>query len=78
MSKKRIQHTSTCKAKVALAAVRQEKTIAELASQFNVHPTVISKWNTHLLEHVPEIYAQQGRKYSFDFFQSKKELSNLG
>jgi Transposase and inactivated derivatives len=61
MTKKRIQHTSSFKAKVALAALRQEKTIAELASHFNVHPTVISKWKAHLLEHVPEIFPD-GRK----------------
>ena len=51
MSKRpRRNHTSAFKAKVALAAVKGEKTLAELAQQFDVHPNQISQWKGQLLE----------------------------
>jgi transposase-like protein len=60
MSKKRITHSPAFKAKVALAAHRQDKTISELAAQFKVHPTIISKWKAQLLDNVANIF-QDGR-----------------
>ena len=46
----RRNHTAAFKAKVALAAVKGEKTLTELAQQFDVHPNQISAWRTQLLE----------------------------
>jgi transposase len=43
-------HTPAFKAKVALAAVKGDKTLAELAQQFDVHPNQIATWRTQLLE----------------------------
>ncbi len=46
----RRNHSPAFKAKVALAAVRGEQTLAELAQQFDVHPNQITTWRTQLLE----------------------------
>jgi transposase len=46
----RRNHSPAFKAKVALAAVRGERTLAELAEQFDVHPNQITQWRTLLLE----------------------------
>ena len=51
MSKRpRRNHSPAFKAKVAPAAVRGEKTLAELAQQFDVHPNQITQWRSQLLE----------------------------
>lgn len=50
MSKRpRRNHSPAFKAKVALAAVKGEKTLAELAQQYDVHPNLINQWRSRLL-----------------------------
>jgi transposase-like protein len=61
MVKKRNTYSAAFKAKVAVAAVKQEKTISQLAAQFKVHPLVVSKWKSQLLTRSEEIF-QDGRK----------------
>ena len=46
----RRNHSPAFKAKVALAAIRGDKTLAELAQQFDVHPNQITQWRSQLLE----------------------------
>ena len=56
MSKKRNRYTPEFKAKVALAALKDEETISELASRFGVHPTMINNWKGSLLEGAADIF----------------------
>ncbi len=59
MSKRpRRNHTSAFKAKVALAAIKGEKTLAELAQQFDVHPNQITQWKGQLLEGAARVFGQ--------------------
>ena len=51
MKRTRRNHGATFKAQVALAAVKGDKTVAELAEQFSVHPTQITDWKQQLLAH---------------------------
>jgi transposase-like protein len=52
----RRNHSPAFKAKVALAAIRGEKTLAELAEQFDVHPNQITQWRTLLLEGASSVF----------------------
>jgi transposase len=57
MSKRtRRNHSPAFRAKVALAAVRGDKTLSELATQFDVHPTQITQWKAQLLEHAASVF----------------------
>lgn len=63
MSHKRRQHSSEFKARVALAAIRGEKTVNALASEYGVPPVQISQWKRAVQDEVPRILAsRRGRR----------------
>ena len=60
MSKRpRRNYSPAFKAKVALAAVRGEKTLAELAQQYDVHPNLINQWRSRLLEGAADVFGAE-------------------
>ena len=48
--------TSTQKAKIALAAVKEQKTVNEIAQEFGVHPTQIGLWKKALVENASQLF----------------------
>ncbi len=57
---KRKQHNPVFKSKVALEALKGERTISELAGQFGVHPTMIHQWKKALLDGAPGVFERGG------------------
>ena len=57
MPGKRKQHTAAFKAQVALAALKGDKTVNELASQYGVHPTLIHGWKKQLLAGADQLFS---------------------
>ena len=56
MSNKRKRHAPAFKAKVALAALKNEETITELAQRFGVHPTMVTSWKRALTDGATDIF----------------------
>jgi len=59
---KRKNHSPEFKAKVALEALKGERTVADLSSQFGVHPTMIHGWKKALLEGASGVFERGGKK----------------
>jgi transposase len=62
MKQTRKKHSPAFKAKVALAALQGDQTIAELTARFEVHPTQIHAWKKALMEGAPQLFDQGSGK----------------
>jgi putative transposase len=63
MGSKRQQYSGEFKARVALAAIRGEKTVNELAVEYGVHPVQIAQWKKAIQEEAPRILvSRRGRQ----------------
>ena len=72
---KRKTHSASFKAKAALEAIKGEMTIAELASRYEVHPTMITKWKKQAMDDMADIFAKGGRSPRQDDQEARiKEL----
>ena len=58
----RRNHTPVFKSKVALAAIKGDKTLAELAQQFDVHANQIAQWKTQLLDRAGVVFESSGHQ----------------
>ena len=72
--KKRRTYDDQFKAKVALEAIKGERTLSEIASHFEVHPNQITQWKKQLLENVPGLFS---RKKDPEIEELKKLMEEL-
>ena len=72
-TRKRVVHGAAFKAKVAMAALRGERTASQLASQFGVHPVQIAKWKRRLLDGAAELF-EDGRRRAIPEGPKEQEL----
>ena len=69
-------HTNEFKAKVVLAALREDRTLSELASEYGVHPIQIGLWKKKMIAGAPRLFEEGGSSLSVDKEQ-KALIENL-
>lgn len=70
----RRKHSVAFKAKVALEAVKGEKTIAQISSEFGIHLNQIRKWRKDLLERLPDLFSDRRKRVEKDRDELEAEL----
>jgi len=74
MDKIRKNYSASFKAKAALEAVKKEKTISQLSSEYGVHLNQITQWRKRMLEELPDIFSKKRRKKEKDAEEFQAEL----
>ena len=59
---RRKQYTSQFKAQVAIEAIKNQQTVAQIASEYGVHPTQVSQWKKQVLEQLPQLFTNDAQK----------------
>lgn len=59
MPQTRKTHSPALKAKVAVEAIKEQRTVSEIAQTFSIHPNLVSNWKRQALELLPEIFTPQ-------------------
>ena len=66
MTQKRRRFTAAFKARVVRAALREDKTLAQLAKEYQVHPNQITEWKRQALEALPEVFGRKRKQEHHD------------
>jgi len=74
MASKRKTHSAAFKAQVALAAQKGDKTVSELASQHQIHPTLIHTWKKQLFAGADQLFSNGSKAATTDAEAEKAEL----
>ena len=74
MKRKRKVFDGTFKAKVVLEAIRGEKSLSEIASQYQIHPNQITQWKKKVLDELPQWMSRNGEKFQQDQSELIDEL----
>ena len=78
MRRPRRNQSPALKAKVALAAIRGDQTLAELAQPFDVHPNQITPWKAQLLAGMPDVFEGAGKQAAAPSVMSPRCMRKSG
>lgn len=75
---KRITYSAAFKAKVAVEAMKENKSLAELAQQFKIHPAQITKWKSQAIEDIALIFEDGRKKKSSSSIDEEALYAQIG
>ena len=78
MKRKRRNHLPAFKAKIALAALKGDKTLAELAEKFDIHPNQVNEWRRQLSEQAGTIFSSSEGQKKADEAHLKELPAKIG
>ena len=78
MRRPRRNHSPAFKARVALEALKGEKTVAEIAKQFDVHPHQVTAWKNELLQHAGEVFSAGAAEGAVDAEKVRELHAKIG
>jgi len=74
MTKKRRQYSANFKFKIAVEAIREAKTINEIASEYGVHPTMVRNWKKQLMSEGTEVFQRDTKQKTPESEVTESEL----
>ncbi len=78
MRRKRRNHSTAFKAKVAVAALKGDRTQAELAEDFDIHPNQIIEWRKQLLENADQVFGRSEKQAEESEYKIKELHAKIG
>ena len=78
MKKERTRYSVEFKMKVALEAIKEQKTANEIAGQYQMHPNQVTKWKKQLLEEGKTIFEQGGKKAKQNGIPEERLYQQIG
>jgi len=78
MSRRRKRHDASHKARVALEALKERETVAQISKRFGVHPTQVNQWKRKLLEEATEIFERENGSNRVEAFAATELYEQIG
>lgn len=73
----RKRYSSDFKVRVVMEVLKEEKTVSQVASEYDVHPNQISNWKTLLLSGLPSVFEKDSSKASISKADYEKQINDL-
>lgn len=73
----RKRYSSDFKVRVVMEVLKEEKTVSQVASEYNVHPNQISNWKSLLLSGLPSVFEKDSSKASISKADYEKQINDL-
>ncbi len=78
MSRRRKRHDASIKARVALEAIKERETVAQISKRFGVHPTQVHQWKRKLEEEAAELFSRENGSTPTEAFETTELYEQIG
>ena len=78
MTRRRKRHDAGLKARVALEALKERETVAQISKQLGVHPTQVNQWKRKLLDEAAEIFEHENGSKRAEAFETAELYEQIG